>query len=177
MRDEGPLRNQRPFFVCCLVLPHLHAPKHQIGRIDGLYSYRVPSRWRLILLMANDNDISTWDRGELVSTIGPLSIFRTATAYQPAPADGGNASAIEIEHRYTVRVDPAWITDGGVVAFELEPPYFAVSTGNQLDIVDSLVEFTSNPDSENPEINILVLEPATTGTEGTFATALGVRCE
>ena len=127
--------------------------------------------------MANGNEVTTWDRGELVSTIGPLSIFRTATAFTVDSEDGSNGSAIQIEHRYTVRVDPAWVTSGGIVAFEVEPPYFAVSTGNRLDNVDSLVEFTRNPDSEKPEISVLVLEPATTGDEGTFSNALIVRGE
>jgi hypothetical protein len=33
--------------------------------------------------MANGNETTTWDRGELVATVGPLSIFRTATASRP----------------------------------------------------------------------------------------------
>jgi hypothetical protein len=127
--------------------------------------------------MANGNDVSTWDRGELVSTVGPLSIFRTATAFAVAAEDGSSSSEIQVEHRYTVRVDPSWITTGGIVAFELEPPYSAAATGNRLDNVDSLVEFTRNPESENPEINVLVLEPETTGDEGTFTNALTVRAE
>ncbi len=127
--------------------------------------------------MANGNETTTWDRGELVATVGPLSIFRTATAFQTASDDGSGTSDIQIEHRYTIRVNPAWITDGNVVALELEPPYFAVTTGNRLDNVDSLVEFTRNPDSEDPEINVLVLEPETTGNEGTFDKALTVRSE
>jgi hypothetical protein len=125
--------------------------------------------------MANGNEITTWDRGELVSTIGPLSIFRTATAFTVDAADGSENAEIQIEHRYTVRVDPDWVTSGGIVAFELSPPYSAVTTGNRLDNVDSLVEFTRNPDSENSEINVLVLEPETSGDEGTFGTALTVR--
>jgi hypothetical protein len=127
--------------------------------------------------MANDNETTTWDRGELVATVGPLSIFRTATAFQTTSDDGSSTSEIQIEHRYTIRVNPAWITDGNVVALELEPPYFAVATGNRLDNVDSLIEFTRNPDSEDPEINVLVLEPETTGNEGTFDKALTVRSE
>jgi hypothetical protein len=127
--------------------------------------------------MANGNDTTTWDRGELVASVGPLSIFRTASAFQTTADDGSTTSDIQIEHRYTIRVNPAWITDGNVVALELEPPYFAVTTGNRLDNVDSLVEFTRNPDSENPEINVLVLEPETTGNEGTFDKALTVRSE
>jgi hypothetical protein len=127
--------------------------------------------------MANGNDTTTWDRGELVASVGPLSIFRTASAFQTTADDGSTTSEIQIEHRYTIRVNPAWITDGNVVALELEPPYFAVTTGNRLDNVDSLVEFTRNPDSENPEINVLVLEPETTGNEGTFDKALTVRSE
>jgi len=127
--------------------------------------------------MANGNEIATWDRGELVSQVGPLSIFRTATAFT---VDSGNSSdnpGIQIEHRYTVRVDPEWINTGGIVAFELQPPYYAVTTGNRLDNVDSLVEFTRNPESDKPEINVLVLEPETSGDEGTFTTALTVRSE
>ena len=127
--------------------------------------------------MANGNDVTTWDRGELISTIGPLSIFRTATAFTVKAEDGSDNSEIQIEHRYTVRVDPAWITTGGIVAFEIEPPYFAVATGNRLDNVDSLVEFTRNPESEDPQINVLVLEPETTGDEGSFTTAVTVRTE
>ena len=127
--------------------------------------------------MANGNDTTTWDRGELVASVGPLSIFRTASAFQTTADDGSTTSEIQIEHRYTIRVNPAWITDGNVVALELEPPYFAVTTGNRLDNVDSLVEFTRNPDSEDPEINVLVLEPETTGNEGTFDKALTVRSE
>jgi hypothetical protein len=127
--------------------------------------------------MANGNETTTWDRGELVATVGPLSIFRTATAFQTTSDDGSSTSEIQIEHRYTIRVNPAWITDGNVVALELEPPYFAVATGNRLDNVDSLIEFTRNPDSEDPEINVLVLEPETTGNEGTFDKALTVRSE
>ena len=127
--------------------------------------------------MANGNDTTTWDRGELVASVGPLSIFRTASAFQTTADDGSTTSDIQIEHRYTIRVNPAWITDGNVVALELEPPYFAVATGNRLDNVDSLVEFTRNPDSEDPEINVLVLEPETTGNEGTFDKALTVRSE
>jgi len=127
--------------------------------------------------MANGNEIATWDRGELVSQVGPLSIFRTATAFTVNSEDGSNNSEIQIEHRYTVRVDPEWVKTGGIVAFELQPPYYAVTTGNRLDNVDSLVEFTRNPDSDKPEINVLVLEPETSGDEGTFTTALTVRSE
>jgi len=127
--------------------------------------------------MTNDNEVTSWDRGELVATVGPLSIFRTATAFQTAADDGSVTSEIQVEHRYTVRVDPAWITDGNVVALELQPPYFAVTTGHRLDTVDSLVELARNPDSENPEINVLVLEPSATDDQGTFDTTLTVRAE
>lgn len=127
--------------------------------------------------MANGNESTTWDRGELVSQIGPLSIFRTATAFTVNSEDGSNNGEIQIEHRYTVRVDPEWVNTGGIVAFELQPPYYAVTTGNRLDSVDSLVEFTRNADSDKPEINVLVLEPETSGDEGTFSTALTVRAE
>jgi hypothetical protein len=128
-------------------------------------------------LVANGNETTTWDRGELVAAVGPLSIFRTASAFQTTSENGSSSSEIQIEHRYTIRVNSGWIADGNVVALELEPPYFAVTTGNRLDNVDSLVEFTRNPDSENPEINVLVLEPETNGEEGTFDTALTVRSE
>ncbi len=58
------------------------------------------------------NETETWDRGELVTTIGPLSIFRSASAFTPEGAE--NDSEIQIEHRYTVRVDPSWVTTGGM---------------------------------------------------------------
>ena len=127
--------------------------------------------------MANGNDTETWDRGELVTTIGPLSIFRTAAVIYPANEDGSEGTEAQVEHRYTVRVDPAWVLGGNVVAFELEPPYFAVETGSRLDNVDSVVEFLRNPESENPEISVLVLEPTTKDDQGTFNTALNIRCE
>jgi hypothetical protein len=127
--------------------------------------------------MANGNDIQTWDRGELVTTIGPLSIFRTAAVINAANEDGSSEAEPQVEHRYTVRVDPAWVLDGNIVAFELEPPYFAVETGSRLDSVDSLVEFMRNPESENPEISVLVLESTTKDDQGSFNTALNVRCE
>lgn len=120
------------------------------------------------------NDTETWDRGELVTTIGPLSIFRSASAFTP---DGDTSGEIQIEHRYTVRVDPSWITTGGVVAFELDPPYFSVATGNRLDTVDSIVEFTRNPDSENPQISVLVIDPASTVDKASSDNVLVVRCE
>jgi len=120
------------------------------------------------------NDTETWDRGELVTTIGPLSIFRSASAFTPEGAE--NDSEIPIEHRYTIRVDPSWVTTGGVVAFELEPPYFAVATGNRLDTVESLVEFVRNPESEAPQINVLVLDSASTVDQSTSDIALTVRC-
>ena len=127
--------------------------------------------------MANGNDTQTWDRGELITTIGPLSILRTATAIFPSSEDGSSETEVQIEHRYTVRVDPAWVLNGGIVAFEFEPPYFAVETGNRLDNVDSVVEFLRNPESENPEISVLVLEPTTKDDQGSFNTALNIRCE
>jgi hypothetical protein len=120
------------------------------------------------------NETETWDRGELVTTIGPLSIFRSASAFTP---EGDASGEIQIEHRYSVRVDPSWITTGGVVALELEPPYFAVATGNRLDTVDSLVEFTRNPESEAPQINVLVIDPASTVEQASSNIALTVRCE
>ena len=120
------------------------------------------------------NDTETWDRGELVTTIGPLAIFRSATAFTP---DGATDGEIQIEHRYTVRVDPSWVTTDGVVAFELEPPYFAVTTGNRLDTVDSIVEFTLNNESEKPEISVLVIDPASTVEQASSNTALIVRTE
>jgi len=120
------------------------------------------------------NDTETWDRGELVTTIGPLSIFRSASAFIPEGAADGD---IQIEHRYTVRVDPSWITTGGVVAFEVDPPYFAVATGNRLDTVDSIVEFTRNPESEKPEISVLVIDPASTVDKASSDTALIIRNE
>ena len=120
------------------------------------------------------NDVETWDRGELVTTIGPLAIFRSASAFTPEGAADGD---IQIEHRYTVRVDPSWITTGGVVAFEVDPPYFAVTTGNRLDTVDSIVEFTRNPESEKPEISVLVIDPASTVDKASSDTALIVRNE
>jgi hypothetical protein len=123
------------------------------------------------------NDTETWDRGELLTTIGPLSIFRTATAIYPSTENETENSEILIEHRYTVRVDPAWINTGGVVAFELEPPYFAIATGNRLDTVDSIVEFTRNPETENPQINVLVIDPASTVEQASSDVALIVRCE
>ena len=121
------------------------------------------------------NDTETWDRGELVTTIGPLSIFRSASAFTPEGAE--NDSEIQIEHRYTVRVDPSWVTTGGVIAFEIEPPYFAVTTGTRLDTVESLVEFVRNPKSEAPQINVLVLDAASTVDQSTSDIALTVRCE
>ncbi|MGA2813888.1 MAG: hypothetical protein ABSG16_21000 [Candidatus Acidiferrum sp.] len=120
------------------------------------------------------NDTETWDRGELVTTIGPLSIFRSASAFTPEGATDGE---IQMEHRYTVRVDPSWVTTGGVVAFELEPPYFAVATGNRLDTVDSIVEFTRNPETENAQINVLVIAPASTVEQASSDIALTIRCE
>jgi hypothetical protein len=120
------------------------------------------------------NDTETWDRGELVTTIGPLSIFRSASAFTPEGAADGD---IQIEHRYTVRVDPAWLDTGGVVAFELEPPYFSVATGNRLDTVDSLVEFMRNPESEKFEVGVLVIDPASTVDKPSSEKALIVRCE
>jgi hypothetical protein len=120
------------------------------------------------------NETETWDRGELVTTIGPLAIFRSATAFTPEGAAEGD---IQIENRYTVRVDPSWVTTGGVVAFELEPPYFAVATGNRLDTVDSIVEFTRNPESENAQINVLVIAPASTVDQASSDIALTIRCE
>jgi hypothetical protein len=50
------------------------------------------------------NDIKTWDCGALVTTIGALSIFRSARAFTPEGAAEGDD---QIEHRYTVRVDPS----------------------------------------------------------------------
>jgi len=120
------------------------------------------------------NDVETWDRGELVTTIGPLSIFRSASAFT---LEGAADGEIQIEHRYTVRVDPSWVTTGGVVAFELEPPYFAVASGNRLDTADSIVEFTRNPESENPQINVLVIDAASTVDHASSDIALTVRCE
>jgi hypothetical protein len=125
--------------------------------------------------MANENE--TWDRGELVTTIGPLSIFRSAIAIYPATENETEESEVQIVNRYTVRVDPSWITTGGVVALELEPPYFAVTTGNRLDTVDSLVEFVSNPESEAPQINVLVIDSASTVEQSTSDIALTVRCD
>jgi hypothetical protein len=127
--------------------------------------------------MANGNDVQTWDRGELVTTVGPLSIFRTAAVIYPTNEDGSAGTEAQVEHRYTVRVDPAWVLDGNVVAFELEPPYFAVETGNRLDTADAVVEFLRNPESDNPEISVLILEPTTSGDQGSFNTALNVRSE
>jgi hypothetical protein len=121
------------------------------------------------------NETESWDRGELVTTIGPLTIFRSASAFAAEGAE--NSSEIQIEHRYTVRVDPSWVTTGGVVAFELEPPYFAVTTGNRLDTVDSLVEFVRNSESEAPQINVLVLDSASTVDQSTSDIALTVRCD
>jgi hypothetical protein len=123
------------------------------------------------------NDTETWDRGELVTTIGPLFIFRSASAIYPDTENETEESEVQIVHRYTVRVDPTWITTGGVVAFELEPPYFAVATGNRLDTVDSLVEFVRNPESEAPQINVLVIDSASTVDQSASDIALTVRCE
>ena len=74
-------------------------------------------------------------------------------------------------------MDPSWITTGGIVAFELDPPYFAVATGNRLDTVESLVEFVRNPESESPQINVQVLDAASTVDQSTSDIALTVRCE
>jgi hypothetical protein len=123
------------------------------------------------------NDTETWDRGELVTTIGPLFIFRSASAIYPDTENETEESEVQIVHRYTVRVDPTWITTGGVVAFELGPPYFAVATGNRLDTVDSLVEFVRNPESEAPQINVLVIDSASTVDQSSSGIALTVRCE
>jgi hypothetical protein len=43
------------------------------------------------------NGTETWDRGELVTTIGPLSIFRSASAFTPEGA--ASDAEIQIEHR------------------------------------------------------------------------------
>jgi len=84
---------------------------------------------------------------------------------------------IDIEHRYTIRVDPNWIKDGGIVALELEPPYFSTSTGNRLDTFGSIFEFSLDPKAQGHEISVPTIEPSSTENEGSHAVALNVRCE
>lgn len=114
------------------------------------------------------------DPGELVIKIGPLSIFRSASADQYTPEGGGDPQ-VEIQHRYTVRVDSAWIDTGGVVGFEIDPPYFAAENGNQLDSLGSIVEFVRDPDSAEPRMSVLLVDPASTSQEASNHLALSIR--
>ncbi|MGB2591044.1 MAG: hypothetical protein WBG02_06405 [Candidatus Acidiferrum sp.] len=123
---------------------------------------------------ANNAPESASDPGELVIKIGPLSIFRSASADQYTP-EGGGDSQIEVQHRYTVRVDSAWIDTGGVVAFEVEPPYFAAENGNQLDSLGSIVEFVRDPDSAEPRMSVLLVDPASNNQEASNHLALSIR--
>jgi hypothetical protein len=129
--------------------------------------------------MPDDNNVpddAQDDRGELVTRIGPLSIFRSAVPIQFTPDDGSDAQ-INVEHRYTVRVDTAWIDTGGVVAFEIEPPYFASETGKQLDDVGSIVEFVRDPEASDADarMSVLLADPATAGDNASNQLALSIR--
>lgn len=110
--------------------------------------------------------------GELVCKVGPISIYRGARIQYPLSDD----DAEYIEDRYTLRIDPAWLEEGNVVAVELEPPCYAVKTGNRLDEVDSLVEIASHPENENV-VEVLVMEPESTPDKGTHTSVLQVQCE
>lgn len=122
----------------------------------------------------NNAPESLSDPGELVIKIGPLSIFRSASAEQYTP-DGGGDPQIAVEHRYTVRVDSAWIDTGGVVAFEVDPPYFAAESGNQLDSLGSIVEFVRDPDSSEPRMSVLLVDSASNNQEASNHLALSIR--
>lgn len=122
----------------------------------------------------NNDSESQKDPGELVIKIGPLSIFRSATAEQYTP-EGGGDTEVEVEHRYTVRVDSTWIDTGGVVAMEVEPPYFAAENGNQLDSLGSIVEFVRDPDSAEPRMSVLLVDSASNNQEASNHLALSIR--
>lgn len=123
---------------------------------------------------ANNAPESSSDPGELVIKIGPLSIFRSASAEQYTPEGGGDPQ-VDVEHRYTVRVDSAWIDTGGVVALEVDPPYFAAENGNQLDSLGSIVEFVRDPDSAEPRMSVLLVDPASNNQEASNHLALSIR--
>lgn len=110
--------------------------------------------------------------GELVCKVGPISIYREARTLYPTADEGDSFT----EDRYTLRIDPAWLEEGNVVGVELEPPYYAVKTGNRLDQADSLVEIASDPENENV-VEVLVLEPESTPGKGIHTSVLLVRCE
>lgn len=110
------------------------------------------------------------DVGELVAKVGPISIYRDSYVCYPLRGDGADAI-----NRYTVRIDPEWFDDeGGEVVVDLEPPYYAAKTGNRLDDAGGIIEIKSSYESAD-EVQVLVIDPASTEDECTHKVQLDVR--